>query len=61
MVVEALPNGDFGDPKELFQLRGARDYAVAADGQRFLVDVSLEDPSSAPATVVLDWTGDPKK
>jgi len=61
MVVEALPNGDFGDPKELFQLRGARDYAVAADGQRFLVDVSLEDPSSAPATVVLNWTGDSKK
>jgi Tol biopolymer transport system component len=61
MVVEALPNGEFGDPKELFELRGARDYAVATDGQRFLVDVSLEDPSSAPVTVVLDWTGDSKK
>jgi Tol biopolymer transport system component len=61
MVVEALPNGDFGDPKELFQIRGAVDYAVATDGQRFLVDVSLEDPSSAPATVVLGWIGDSKK
>ncbi len=61
MVAEALPNGDFGDPKELFQLRGARDYAVATNGERFLVDVALEDPSSAPATVVLDWTGDSKK
>jgi Tol biopolymer transport system component len=61
MVAETLPNGDFGDPKELFQLRGALDYAVANDGQRFLVDVSLEDPSSAPATVVLNWTGDSKK
>ncbi|HSD72286.1 MAG TPA: protein kinase [Thermoanaerobaculia bacterium] len=61
MVVEALPNGDFGDPRELFQLRGARDYAVAADGQRFLVDLSLEDPSTTPVTVVLGWTGDSKK
>ena len=53
--------GEFGVPKELFQVRGAGDYAVAPDGQRFLVDVALEDPTTAPATVVLNWTGDSKK
>lgn len=61
MVVEVRPGGDFGAPKELFQIRGARDYAVAPDGQRFLVDVPLEDSTTAPATIVLNWTADLKK
>jgi Tol biopolymer transport system component/predicted Ser/Thr protein kinase len=55
MVVEVLTGGGFGTPHELFQAKGARDYTVAADGQKFLVDVALEDPVGAPATVVLDW------
>jgi Tol biopolymer transport system component/predicted Ser/Thr protein kinase len=61
MTVEVLPGGEFGSPKELFQVRGVRDYAVAPDGQRFLVDVAVEDPTTAPATVVLNWTADLKE
>jgi Tol biopolymer transport system component/predicted Ser/Thr protein kinase len=61
MVVDVGSNGEFGAPKELFQVRGAGDYAVARDGQRFLVAVGLEDPTTAPATVVLNWTADLKK
>ena len=37
LSVEVGPNGDFGPPKDILQVRGARDYAVAPDGQRFLV------------------------
>ena len=61
MLVEVGANGEFGEPKELFQVRGAGDYAVAPDGQKFLVAVGLEDPTTAPATVVLNWTADLKK
>jgi Tol biopolymer transport system component/predicted Ser/Thr protein kinase len=59
MSVDVSEGGEFGAPKELFQVRGAGDYAVAPDGQRFLVDVALEDPTTAPATVVLNWTANP--
>jgi len=61
MVVEVDANGEFGEPKELFQVRGAGDYAVAPDGLKFLVAVGLEDPTTAPATVVLNWTAELKK
>jgi Tol biopolymer transport system component/predicted Ser/Thr protein kinase len=61
IAVEVGANGEFGAPRELFQVRGARDYAVAPDGQKFLVDVGLEDPATAPATVVLNWTADLKR
>jgi Tol biopolymer transport system component len=61
MAVEVGANGDFGDPVELFQVRGAGDYAVAPDGQKFLVTVGLEDPMTAPATVVLNWNAELKK
>ena len=30
-------------------------YVVSRDGQRFLVNVSIEDANSAPITVVLNW------
>jgi Tol biopolymer transport system component len=61
LSVDVGPNGDFGPPRNILQVRGARDYAVAPDGQRFLVDVALEDPGAAPATIVLNWTADLKK
>jgi Tol biopolymer transport system component len=61
LSVDVGPNGDFGPPKEILQVRGARDYAVAPDGQRFLVDVALEDPGVAPATIVVNWMADLKK
>jgi len=34
-------------------------YAVARDGQRFLINVTTDEGSGAPITVVLNWT--PKK
>jgi eukaryotic-like serine/threonine-protein kinase len=61
MAVDVQPGGEFAPPKELFRVRGARDYAIAPDGQRFLVDVALEDPTTAPATVVLNWMTGAKK
>ena len=35
-------------------------YAVAADG-RFLMNVTAEDTTAAPITIVLNWTGALKK
>ncbi|MEQ1761254.1 MAG: protein kinase [Vicinamibacterales bacterium] len=32
-------------------------YVVSPDGQRFLLNTVIEDPSSAPITVVLNWKG----
>jgi Tol biopolymer transport system component len=60
MAVEVSQNGDFAAPKQLFEIAGIRDYAVAPDGRRFLVDIALEDPTQAPTTVVLNWTGSKK-
>src|SRR5262249_36590147 len=44
-------------PRRLFQTRvpslGVTHYAVAPDGQRFLIDVALEDAGPVPITVVL--------
>ncbi len=50
-----------GAPKALFEVRleavvRRTRYQVASNGQRFLVNVPLEAPSSAPITVVLNWT-----
>jgi len=61
MAVDVKGNGEFGSPKELFQVPAAGDYAVATDGQSFLVSVDREDASNAPATIVLNWTADLKK
>jgi hypothetical protein len=50
-----------GVPKPLFELRvpglpGPRNsYVVAADGRRFLVTSVLEEATSTPTTVVLNW------
>jgi Tol biopolymer transport system component len=51
----------FGAPTPLFQtpLRNPKphldEYAVAADGQRFLILVPTPDAVPIPATVILDW------
>ena len=53
-----------GVPKPLFEIHyspgaitGLRNTVlVTADGQRFLVNASLEDSASFPITVVLNWT-----
>ncbi|MGH9400340.1 MAG: hypothetical protein ACRD00_08215, partial [Thermoanaerobaculia bacterium] len=36
-------------------------YAVASDGQRFLVNAPVGGPAAQPITVVLDWTADLKR
>ncbi len=60
---------DAGALKALFELRiqsvglpGIRNfYAASGDGQRFLVTALLEEPTTTPTTVVLNWTADLKK
>ncbi len=51
---------EIGVVKPLFETRatGVRyQYAVTADGQRFLINTAPEQAqSSAPMTVVLNWT-----
>jgi dipeptidyl aminopeptidase/acylaminoacyl peptidase len=42
-------------PKELFRITGGS-YTAAPDGQRFLAASGVVDPSTAPVTVVLNWT-----
>jgi eukaryotic-like serine/threonine-protein kinase len=53
----------FGTPKILFKtvLRSGLsttkgEYMVTKDGQRFLINVPLEDTTKLPITVVLNWT-----
>ncbi len=55
---------EVGAVKPLFQMRttGARyEYAVSADGQRFLINTFPEQAASAPITVVVNWTAGLKK
>jgi serine/threonine protein kinase len=61
------PNFEVGTPKPLFDLRvpsfnaAQTQFAVTADGQKFLVANSYGELSSAPIEVVLNWTADLKK
>ncbi len=61
-----------GTPQALFELplnppawiQGGVDqrvYAPSSDGQRFLIGVPVAEGSSAPISVVLDWTATLKK
>jgi serine/threonine protein kinase len=55
---------EVGAVKPLFQTRATRledRYAVSADGQRFLINTSPEQATSAPITVVLNWAAGLKK
>jgi hypothetical protein len=51
--------------KPLFEthiaMGGRYQYAVSADGQRFLINTVPEQAASAPITVVLNWTAGLKK
>jgi hypothetical protein len=61
--VNATPAGiETGPPRPLFDtgIRGGfldrrNQYLVTKDGQRFLVNRSVEDENSAPLTVVMNW------
>jgi serine/threonine protein kinase/Tol biopolymer transport system component len=56
-------------PVALFQTRivgGSQDlqgqqYAVAADGQRFLINITVDESSSSPITIVTNWARALKK
>jgi len=37
------------------------DYAVTVDGQRFLVNTVVDQPTHPALTVILNWTADLKK
>jgi hypothetical protein len=55
--VQSAPVFKAGVPRELFKMRrtGVVGYDAAADGQKFLVSTPVDEASSAPATVVLNW------
>jgi hypothetical protein len=64
MPVSIAANGaaSFGVPKPLFQISSvgtqlAPQYAVSADGQRFLMNNQSADPPSI--TMILNWKGKP--
>jgi len=38
-----------------------REYAASSDGQRFLIGVPVGEETSAPFTVVVNWTAELKK
>ena len=72
--VGVIPRGagpsPFGIPKELFQTGvsaaagvGWRrtHYVPSRDGQRFLINTQIGEPSPDPITVVLNWTAGLKK
>lgn len=69
MAVDVKTDGQifqWGSPKPLFEVRLEIEprrsrYQVAANGQRFLVNVPLESTLSAPITVVTNWTAGLKK
>lgn len=49
-------------PRELFNtgivasiFQRRNQYVATRDGQRFLVNISAEDESTAPITVVMNW------
>ncbi|HYM11730.1 MAG TPA: hypothetical protein VEU62_13425, partial [Bryobacterales bacterium] len=65
MAVEVKSGSTFepGAPKALFQTQvlGVTDarnhYAVTSDGQRFLVNTVVENLTSSPITVLVNWRG----
>jgi eukaryotic-like serine/threonine-protein kinase len=55
---------EVGAVKPLFATRivtGNYQYDVSSDGQRFLIDTSPEQATSAPITIVLNWAAGLKK
>jgi Tol biopolymer transport system component len=67
MVSQVAVQGDtleVGAAQSLFEVRPGGPgniYDVTADGQRFLVNVAVEQQITSPITLVLNWTADLKK
>jgi len=55
-----------GAPVPLFQTRLRKpvsamevvSYAVTGDGQRFLVNTRIDEPSAAPLSIILNWASE---
>ncbi len=68
MAIDVNPDGESfekGIAKELFEaplaLERRSNYAVSADGKRFLLNVRVEDKATAQFTVMLNWRAGLKK
>jgi len=68
MAAPVSAGPSFGEPKILFQTQipaGVDNfhphYIAHPDGQRFLVNTQIADPSPKPITVILNWTAGLKK
>lgn len=69
MAVEVKLGTTFeaGVPKALFGTRVMtltdlrNHYTVTADGQRFLINSTIEEISATPISVVVNWTADLKR
>jgi Tol biopolymer transport system component len=60
--VKANPSGlEFSAPKPLFDAHSTARYAVTGDGQRFLMSTPVEESTTAPITVILNWTAEAKR
>jgi dipeptidyl aminopeptidase/acylaminoacyl peptidase len=67
--VKTSPQFEPSAPKFLFQapfalthqMDAGNHYAVSADGQRFLLNLPIQENASSPITVVLNWTAGLKK
>jgi serine/threonine protein kinase len=67
--VKTSPQFEASAPKFLFQapfalthqMDAGNHYAVSTDGQRFLLNLPMQENASSPITVVLNWTAGLKK
>src|SRR5262249_34229805 len=60
--VTTSPALQLGTPRVLFRSEATfADWAVAPDGQRFLIPVPVENDAAAPYTVVLNWQASLKR
>ncbi len=70
MAVPLKTNAGFeaGVPRMLFQTSAdplfpnlGIPYAVSADGQRFLVNVAVDESRASPITIITNWRGGPRR
>ena len=63
IAVRTTPKLEVGSPAPLFALQGRTwaDFAVAADGKRFLAVVPQAFAGEQPLTVILNWTSEVRR
>jgi hypothetical protein len=55
-AVALTPSFRVDEPRPLFSVKEWSDYAVAKDGQRFLISTNPSESAEATAVAVLNWT-----